>query len=561
LELTEISGSSENMELIILHGNNNGPNTNSGLLSFAAGSEPIADVLFRGLHENSCFYTRKSVVIAAPIQWNVKCPSDLKLIAYGSSKPICLKEILTNKNNDWFVVSNGRFATTVDYQWLMETLDSIQTDVIAANICPALMPYRENVRITSENKVVGFRRWYSNAAQPALPQRHWPHHLFIKNAVVHTLLRDDTLTLNFNEFLSRCRENGIRINSIDVAGEITDLETEQGLLSFLAEMLNLVSTSNGSNANIDDSARLFGRIAIGKNVTIGKDAIVAGPAILADNVIVQNRAVVKNAAVGPEITVHQDNFIQNCVLTNNNHTPEQTDRRQCSPKPKLLRHKNEFTEQKHNGNGFRAWSSFSYVRSLKRIGDIVIAAGILALFLPAFPIIALIIKLSSTGPVFYKDRRQGLHGKDFNCLKFRSMVVSADTMQEKLRVVNKVDGPQFKMEHDPRINMVGNFLRNTYIDEIPQFLNVLMGQMSIVGPRPSPEEENSLCPYWRDARLSVRPGITGLWQICRTREESKDFQEWVRYDTEYVRNLSLKLDLWICLKTTTKLINNFIDQF
>jgi lipopolysaccharide/colanic/teichoic acid biosynthesis glycosyltransferase len=561
LGIAETSGSSENMELIILHENNNGPNTNSGLLSFAAGSETIADVLFKGLHENCCFYSRKSLVIAAPIQWNVKCTSDQKLISYGSSKPICLKGMLTNKNNDWFVVSNGRFATTVDYQWLMETLDSIQGDIIAANISPALMPYRENVRITSENKVVGFRRWYSNAAQPALPQRNWPHHLFIKNPVVHSLLRDDTLTLDFNEFLSRCRENGIRINSIDVAGELTDLETEQGMLRFLAETLNLINTSNGSNANIHDSARLFGRISIGKNVTIGKNAIVAGPAILADNVIVQNRAVVKNAVLGPKITVHKDNVIQNCVLTNNNHKNEQTDECRCSPKPKLLRHKNGFAGQKHNGTGFRIWSSLSYVRFLKRIGDIIIAALILALFLPAFPIIALIIKISSAGPVFYKDKRQGLHGKNFNCLKFRSMVVSADTMQEKLRVVNKVDGPQFKMEHDPRINMVGNFLRNTYIDEIPQFLNVLIGQMSVVGPRPSPEQENSLCPYWRDARLSVRPGITGLWQICRTREESKDFQEWVRYDTEYVRNISLNLDLWICFKTATKLINNFIDQF
>jgi len=549
------------MELIILHGNNNGPNTNSGLLSFAAGSEPIANVLFKGLRENCCFYSRKSIVIAAPIQWNVKCPSDRKLISYGDSKPICIKKVLTKKTNEWCVVSNGKFATTVDYQWLLKTLDSIQADIIAANICPDLMPYRENVRITSENKVVGFRRWYSNAAQPALPGRNWPHHLFIKNPVLHTLLQDDTLKLDFNEFLSRCRENNLKINNIDVAGEITDLETEQGMLSFLAENLNLISTSNGSNANIHDSARLFGRISIGKNVTIGKDAIVAGPAILADNVSIEDRAVVKNAVVGPEITVHQDKFIQNCVLTNNNHKPEQTNECRCSPKPQLLHHKNGCDGQKQNGTGFRTWSSLSYVRFLKRIGDIAIAAVILALFLPAFPIIALIIKLSSAGPVFYKAGRQGLHGKDFNCLKFRSMIVAADTMQEKLRVVNQVDGPQFKMEHDPRINMVGNFLRNTYIDEIPQFLNVLMGQMSIVGPRPSPEEENSLCPYWRDARLSVRPGITGLWQICRTREESKDFQEWVQYDTEYVRKLSLKLDLWICFKTATKLINNFIDQF
>ncbi|MEK7992640.1 MAG: sugar transferase, partial [Planctomycetota bacterium] len=86
-------------------------------------------------------------------------------------------------------------------------------------------------------------------------------------------------------------------------------------------------------------------------------------------------------------------------------------------------------------------------------------------------------------------------------------------------------------------------------------------QMSVVGPRPSPESENTLCPHWRDARLSVRPGITGLWQIFRTREPMRDFQEWIHYDVQYVRSLSLKTDLWICWQTTRKLLDNFISQF
>ena len=140
-------------------------------------------------------------------------------------------------------------------------------------------------------------------------------------------------------------------------------------------------------------------------------------------------------------------------------------------------------------------------------------------------------------------------------------MIGADQIQDKLRVVNKVDGPQFKLPDDPRISVVGRFLRDTYIDEIPQFFSVLLGQMSIVGPRPSPESENTSCPPWRDARLSVRPGITGLWQVCRTRQAMKDFQEWIHYDVEYVRDLSLKTDLWICWKTAKKMAKNFIDQF
>jgi lipopolysaccharide/colanic/teichoic acid biosynthesis glycosyltransferase len=186
---------------------------------------------------------------------------------------------------------------------------------------------------------------------------------------------------------------------------------------------------------------------------------------------------------------------------------------------------------------------------------------VLILFAPVFPVIAIAIKLSSPGSLFFKDSRQGLHGKEFSCLKFRTMVVGADKIQEKLRFKSKVDGPQFKMKDDPRITMVGRFLRDTFIDEIPQFINILLGQMSVVGPRPSPKVENSTCPAWRDARLSVRPGITGMWQIRRTRRPGRDFQEWIYYDTQYIRNLSLRLDLLICWQTAKKLIVNFIDHF
>jgi lipopolysaccharide/colanic/teichoic acid biosynthesis glycosyltransferase len=141
------------------------------------------------------------------------------------------------------------------------------------------------------------------------------------------------------------------------------------------------------------------------------------------------------------------------------------------------------------------------------------------------------------------------------------MLVGADKMQDKLRVLNQADGPQFKLADDPRLDAVGRFLRDTYIDEVPQFFNVLFGQMSLVGPRPSPESENTLCPPWRDARLSVRPGMTGLWQVCRTRQPMKDFQEWIHYDIKYVRDLTLRMDLWICCQTAKKMVKNFIRQF
>ena len=211
-------------------------------------------------------------------------------------------------------------------------------------------------------------------------------------------------------------------------------------------------------------------------------------------------------------------------------------------------------------NKFRIWPRLSYARFTKRIFDIAAALSVLLLFAPLFPIIAIAIRLSSLGSVFFKHRREGLHGKEFNCLKFRTMINGADSIQEKLRCKNQVDGPQFMINNDPRVTAIGKFMRDTHIDEIPQFINILFGHMSVVGPRPSPKAENSFCPYWRNARLSVRPGITGLWQIFRTRQTSQDFQEWIYYDTKYIRELSARLDLIVCWKTAVKLTNNFLDH-
>jgi len=193
--------------------------------------------------------------------------------------------------------------------------------------------------------------------------------------------------------------------------------------------------------------------------------------------------------------------------------------------------------------------------------DIVFSVMILILFAPVIPFLALAVKITSTGPVFYKARRQGKYGREFHCLKFRTMITGADHLQDRLRRISEVDGPQFKIEEDPRITPIGKFLRDTYLDEIPQFVNVVMGHMSVIGPRPSPEKENALCAYWRDLRLSVRPGITGLWQVCRTRLEGQNFQEWIHYDTEYVKQLSLKRDISICWLTAIRMLKNFTEQF
>ncbi len=186
----------------------------------------------------------------------------------------------------------------------------------------------------------------------------------------------------------------------------------------------------------------------------------------------------------------------------------------------------------------------------KRITDVLLAAVGLILLLPVLAVAAVAVKLTSSGPILFGDKRQGVGGREFVCWKFRTMFQGAQRLQDQLRKCNEVDGPQFKIAADPRLTTIGALFRRYNIDELPQIANVLLGQMSFVGPRPSPDHENQMCPGWRRARLSLKPGITGLWQIMRARDTSdSDFQEWIYYDVEYARHRSMWLDTQILLHT------------
>jgi len=190
-------------------------------------------------------------------------------------------------------------------------------------------------------------------------------------------------------------------------------------------------------------------------------------------------------------------------------------------------------------------------RAFKRLFDLVFSAIAIVFTLPLYPFIMAAIWIEDGGPFFFAHKRETLGGREFPCVKFRSMRKDAEKIKEELRKLNQADGPQFYIENDPRLTRVGKFLRKYNLDELPQFWNVLVGDMSVVGPRPSPHHENQFCPAWREARLSVRPGITGLWQITRTRRRGNDFQEWIKYDIEYVETRSWRLDFLIIWKTVS----------
>jgi lipopolysaccharide/colanic/teichoic acid biosynthesis glycosyltransferase len=199
-------------------------------------------------------------------------------------------------------------------------------------------------------------------------------------------------------------------------------------------------------------------------------------------------------------------------------------------------------------------------RVLKRGFDIVFSFFAILFTLPIYPFIMLAIWLEDGRPFFFAHMRETMGGHDFPCLKFRSMRKDAEKIKRELKAKNQADGPQFYIENDPRLTRVGKFLRKYNLDELPQFFNVFVGHMSVVGPRPSPHAENQFCPPWREARLSVRPGVTGLWQIRRTRRAGSDFQEWIKYDIEYVENRSWWLDIVIIWKTIGTMLRKGMRQ-
>ena len=185
--------------------------------------------------------------------------------------------------------------------------------------------------------------------------------------------------------------------------------------------------------------------------------------------------------------------------------------------------------------------------SLKRVLDFAGSAlGLLAIS-PFFLLIALIIKLSSKGPVFFSQTRCSLRGRPFKILKFRTMVVDAEARLKELRKLNELEGPAFKIKNDPRITAVGRFLRKTSLDELPQLINVVKGDMSLVGPRPPLPSEVERYERWQRRRLSMRPGITCIHEVVA--RNNKDFNVWMKMDLEYIDNWCFSLDLKIIART------------
>jgi lipopolysaccharide/colanic/teichoic acid biosynthesis glycosyltransferase len=310
----------------------------------------------------------------------------------------------------------------------------------------------------------------------------------------------------------------------------------------------------GGESWVHPSARLVGPIILQHEAVIEQDAQIIGPVLIGRRARVRRGAVVTGSLLGngtciPALaTVSQEVVFAraHALAAGGTNQPQRPAAETLS-----LKGLGSF-EPVDLSPGPR--DRFRGAQLLaKRAIDVIGAASGLILLLPLLLIIAALVKLTSPGPVFFIHRRERKDGSEFPCIKFRSMVADAHLKQRELYKQNQVDGPQFKMERDPRETRLGRILRRTNLDELPQLINVLLGHMSLVGPRPSPFRENQICVPWRRARLSVRPGITGLWQLCRDRRDEADFHQWIYYDLAYVRNFSLWLDLKILFYTVVSL--------
>ncbi len=214
-------------------------------------------------------------------------------------------------------------------------------------------------------------------------------------------------------------------------------------------------------------------------------------------------------------------------------------------------------------NYVKMQSSFSYLNQMpfitfrntpdnylalksKAIIDVIVSIFVLVVLSPIMLLISALIKLDG-GPVLFKQKRTGLNGRQFNCYKFRTMIVNAESLQKKLLDKNEQEGPVFKIKNDPRVTKIGKFLRKTSLDELPQFINVLKGEMSVVGPRPPIPSEVRQYKRWQHRRLSMKPGITCIWQVSG--RNNIPFDQWMKMDMQYIDTWSLKLDIIIILKT------------
>jgi lipopolysaccharide/colanic/teichoic acid biosynthesis glycosyltransferase len=421
---------------------------------------------------------------------------------------------------------------------------------------PAVAGTRERLSFDATGQVRGIQRLYD--------QTTWALISGVSVAIVPSscgLASDGTVPRSLASLRQMLIDHGVPSRDVPIEGGALDLKEERGMLAaneqLILEAASLRPADGaaaplrvGKGHTIHATARMMGPVIVHPDAWIDANATVLGPAVVGRGARIGSGAVVAHATIGPDCVVPPNAVIRDRAWfkSSGEHAFGGTERPPVSFTDRLARLSLDAGD-KASEKGQQSQGATSKSLKLKRALDVTVAAAGLLLASPLVILIAMAVWLESRGPIFYGDKREGMGGRGFKCWKFRTMFTGAHLTQQTLKALDQTDGPHFKLDRDPRVTKVGRVLRALNIDEIPQLYNVLNGEMSLVGPRPSPFRENQVCVPWRVARLSVRPGITGFWQVCRHNRSEGDFHQWIEYDLLYVQHLSFWLDLKILAAT------------
>lgn len=444
--------------------------------------------------------------------------------------------IASHEPSDWILIVEPRYfpANGFDLSLLFDNLAEmprVARHMIALEASPA--GTNERIEFDAGGRVRRVQRYYDAVT--------WTVARGVMSSLLPVSLLTTTESLPFGSLAELRRALvacTVPTRDVSMSSPVMDLSKERGLLALNHRLLSTEPLSSyrpptTGRISVHSSARIVGAVVLQPGSAIGPDATIIGPAVIGAGARIERGAVVAQSVVARDTTVLAGTVIRHRVVTTSSPLP---------PAPVMV--SDDLLDDDQVALRQEATARSIYP-AVKRVGEALLATITLVMLSPLLLLIALLVKIESKGPVFYGDQREAKDGKLFRCYKFRTMFAGAEVFQRDLRSANQVDGPQFKIQRDPRLTRLGWWLRLTSLDELPQLFNVVMGQMSLVGPRPSPFRENQTCVPWRDARLSVRPGITGLWQVCRHDRESGDFHQWIYYDTQYVRHMSFWVDVKI----------------
>ena len=498
-----------------------------------------------------------------------------------------LEDVKESIHGDAFLVLGGDLFTNVDLLQLLSFHRRTGATAAIAGVTMEDAPWNmERVEMASDHRVRTIHRIH-----PAHSRRSKirPVGLYVFNRSVLDLLPDQGYFDLKEQLFSRLYEEGHLVQAWEVCEYC---RTITGLDDYFAAnqdvMLGRVAfagfqASGASNRVFHNLRKCFGEavasnnrepmvcvlepVVCGESVCVERQATFIGPTAIGEGCEVGEGTVLNNCIVFNNVKVGAQAQLTNCILCEGAVIPAKASFREvvmmggnigtkltvtslpsCAPKPFEGKGHTELALVKRGREKFFRW---------KRIFDIIFSFTALTALLPLMLLIAIAIKLDSGGDIVFRQLRCGQNGRDFTMFKFRSMVSNAEDVKRQIQYLNEVDGPMFKIASDPRITRVGNFLRKTNLDELPQLLNILRGDMSLIGPRPLSREEMNFNPRWRDIRLAVRPGLTGLWQVFSHTKAT--FADWIQYDTRYVRECSAALDMEILVATLRNALFGYIE--